>query len=180
MNLQQSVYGKGMSNGFPMAAIIGRKDIMETAQETFISSTYWTERIGSTAALATIKKMIEKRVPDCLEKIGKTITKGLKKSAADKGLRLKIIGLPALINFSFDYGKDSQAIRTLFTQEMLKKGILASTDIYVSYSFKQEHVEKYLESADEVFVLLKNAIKKNKVYDLLKGPVAHTGFQRLT
>ncbi|MFC1630133.1 aminotransferase class III-fold pyridoxal phosphate-dependent enzyme [Patescibacteria group bacterium] len=174
------VFGKGMSNGFPMAAIIGKKDIMEAAQETFISSTYWTEKIGPVAALATIKKMKEKRVPAYLEKIGKIITKGLKKSAMDKGLKLKIIGLPALINFSFDYGKDSQAIRTLFTQEMLKKGILASTDIYVSYSFKQGHVVKYLESADEVFALLKNAIKKNIVHDLLKGPVAHTGFQRLT
>ena len=51
-----AVFAKAISNGYPMAAIIGTIDVMQAAQETFISSTYWTDRIGPVAALATIRK----------------------------------------------------------------------------------------------------------------------------
>ena len=180
VNPDIAVFAKGISNGFPMAAIIGKKKVMEAAQTTFISSTYWTERIGPAAALATINKMIDKKVPTHLEKMGRLIIKGLKQSANRNGLDITIIGLPALLHISFNYDKDSQAVRTLFTQEMLKRGILASAGIYVAHSFKKEHVRRYLEKVDEVFALLKKVIEKNKIYDLLKGPVAHEGFKRLT
>lgn len=180
VNPDIAVFAKGISNGFPMAAIIGKQKIMQTAQTTFISSTYWTERVGFVAALATIKKMIRKKVPNHLYRIGKILIKGLKELADKNGLKLVISGLPPLFHFSFDYGKDSQAIRTLFTQEMLKKGILASGGVYVTYSLKEEHVKKYLKAAGEVFCLLKKAIEENKVYDLLEGPVAHKRFERLT
>lgn len=179
VNPDIAAFAKGMSNGFPMAAIIGKKKVMEAAQTTFISSTYWTERIGPTAAIATINKIIQKNVPNYLDRIGKLIIKGLKRSADSHGLKITITGRPALIHLSFDYGEISQAVRTLFTQEMLKRGILASAGIYVSYSFKKEHIKRYLESIDEVFAILKKAIKENKIYDLLEGPVAHTGFKRL-
>ncbi|MCM8820505.1 MAG: aminotransferase class III-fold pyridoxal phosphate-dependent enzyme, partial [Candidatus Omnitrophica bacterium] len=62
------VYAKAISNGYPMAAIVGRSEVMERAEESFISSTYWTERIGPAAAIATIKKMKEKDVPTHLIK----------------------------------------------------------------------------------------------------------------
>ena len=52
-----AVFAKGISNGYPMAAIIGKESIMQKAQETFISSTYWTDRIGPVSAIATIKKL---------------------------------------------------------------------------------------------------------------------------
>lgn len=174
------VFAKGMSNGFPMAAIIGKKKVMEAAQTTFISSTYWTERVGPAAALATINKMIDKKVPSYLYKIGKMIIKGLEKSAKNNGLKITINGLPPLIHFSFNYGKDSQGILTLFTQEMLKREILVSAGVYVSYAFKKEHVKRYLKNVDEVFALLKKAIGRNKIYNLLRGPIAHQGFKRLT
>lgn len=180
VNPDIAVFAKGMSNGYPMAAVIGKEEVMQSTQTTFISSTYWTERIGFVAALATIKKIIKENVPDYLEKMGNLIMQGLKESAGNNNLKLKVSGLPALIHLSFDYGQDSQAIRTLFTQEMLKKGILASGGVYVSYSFKEEHIKRYLNGVNEVFAFLKKAIDENKIYDLLEGPIAHQGFQRLT
>lgn len=179
VNPDIAVFAKGMSNGFPMAAIIGKKEVMQAAQTTFISSSYWTERIGPTAALATINKMINKKVPQHINKIGKLIIKGLKQLAINNKLKFTVNGLPPLIHFSFDYGKDSQAIRTLFTQEMLKRGILASGGIYVTYSLKEKHVKKYLKAAKETFKSLYIAISNNQIYSLLKGPVAHSGFKRL-
>ncbi len=180
VNPDIAVFAKGMSNGFPMAAIIGKKKVMQAAQSTFISSSYWTERIGPVAALANIKKMIANKVPNHLDKIGKLFIKGLKEKADKKGVKLSISGLPPLLHFSFNYGKNSQAVQTLFTQEMLKKGILASGRIYATYSLKEKHVKKYLKATEEVFGLLKEAIDKNKIRALLKGPIAHTGFERLT
>ena len=180
VNPDIAVFAKAMSNGFPMAAIIGKKEVMEAAQETFISSTYWTERVGPAAAIATIKKMMKNNVPRYLEKTGLYLMKNLKKLSEKHQFKMKIIGLPALIHFDFQYGGESQAVRTLFTQEMLKEGFLASSGIYVCYAFKKNQVDKYLKAVDKVFLILKKAIKENKVHDLLKGPVAHTGFQRLT
>lgn len=180
VNPDIAVFAKGISNGFPMAVIIGREKVMQVSQKTFISSTYWTERIGPAAALATIKKMMNKKVVNHLYKIGKLLVDGLKEKAENNGINLQIMGLPPLFHFSFDYGKNSQAVRTLFTQEMLKRRILASGGVYVTYALKEKHVRKYLRSADEVFEILREAIKENKVQKLLKGPVAHKGFQRLT
>jgi len=174
------VYGKGMSNGFPMAAIVGKGGVMDMAQNSFISSTYWTDRIGPVASITTINKMLENNVPSHLCKIGNLISEGWRKLAEEHNLRVDIMGIPPLTTFVFDYGEDSQALHTLFTQEMLKRGFLASKSVYVSYSHTEEHVRKYLENVDEVFDIIKEAIEKDNVYALLKGPVAHIGFKRLT
>ncbi|MFA4833309.1 MAG: aminotransferase class III-fold pyridoxal phosphate-dependent enzyme [Patescibacteria group bacterium] len=179
VNPDIAVFAKGMSNGFPMAAIIGRQEVMQAAQTSFISSSYWTERIGPAAALATINKMIKKKVPQHLNKMGKFIIKGLKQAASNNKLKVAVVGLPPLIHFSFDYGENSQAIRTLFTQEMLKRGILASGGVYLTYSFKEPEAKKYLRAVEETFKLLRKAIDNNQVRKLLRGPVAHAGFKRL-
>ena len=95
-------------------------------------------------------------------------------------LKIDIMGIPPLTTFKFNYGDLNQALHTLFTQEMLERGFLASKSVYVSYSHNKEHVKKYLENIDEVFKTMSKAIKNNNVYNLLKGPIAHEGFERLT
>ncbi len=180
VNPDIAVLGKAMSNGYPMAAIIGKKKIMQAAQKTFISSTYWTERIGPTAALATIRKMQKNKVPAHLDKIGRLIGKGWQDLAKKHKLNITLEPPTALVTFSFAYGDESQAIRTLFTQEMLRRGFLASCTVFVSYAHQERHVAKYLENVDYVFGIIKNAIDKKKVFKLLEGPVAHSDFKRLT
>lgn len=175
-----AVFAKGMSNGFPMAAVIGKKKIMQVAQKTFISSSYWTERIGPVAALTAIKKMIANKIPNHLERIGGIITRGVRERAKKHNIRLLISGFSPMPHFYFDYGDDSQAVRTLFTQEMLKRGFLASNAVYVTYSFKEKHAKRYLKAVNEVFYLISKAVADNEVRVLLKGPVAHAGFKRLT
>lgn len=174
-----AVYGKAMSNGYPMAAIVGKRDVMDDAQNTFISSTYWTERVGPAAAIATVNKLQDCDVPSHLSKIGKMITSGWESLSQEHDLRISIEGIPPLPLFVFEY-QNSQALHTLFTQEMLDRGYLASKGVYVSYSHNERYVEDYLENVDEVFGIIKSSVKKNNTYDLLKGPVAHSGFSRLT
>jgi glutamate-1-semialdehyde aminotransferase len=154
---------------------------MDAAQTSFISSTYWTERIGPTAALATIAKLERENVPAHLRRMGRKIGDGWTKLAGEKGLDIGVLfDFEPLIAFNLNYREKSQAISTLFTQEMLERGYLASKSVYVSYSHKDADVERYLGDVGEVFGIMKKAIDEKNVEKRLKGPVAHEGFRRLT
>jgi glutamate-1-semialdehyde 2,1-aminomutase len=174
-----AVFAKAISNGYPMAAVIGASGIMDAAWDTFISSTYWTESIGPVAALATINKFKEKNVSEHLVSVGKEIQQGWKRSADKHGISIEVSGIYPLGHFSFKY-KNAMILKTLFTQLMLEKGFLATTAFYASYAHKQEHVDKYIAAADKVFSFMSGAIEKGCPEKHLKGPVCQTGFGRLT
>ncbi len=174
-----AVFAKAMSNGYPMGAIIGKEEIMDAAQNSFISSTYWTERVGPAAAIATIKKMQDQNVPNHLDKIGKRIGDEIFKLANKYDLNMDILPPNPLVTFTLNY-ENALEIKTLFTQEMLKRGYLASQSVYVSYCHTEEIIDEYIINVDEVFKIIKKAIDNNVVIESLEGPVAHNGFQRLT
>ena len=174
-----AVFAKGMSNGYPMAAIIGKGDVMQAAQESFISSTYWTEKIGPVAALATIRKHKAQNVPRHLAEVGEMMRNGWRQGAEKAGLSITVTGVPALTYFSFNY-ENAQAIRTLFTQEMLERGYLATNAFYATYAHKPAHMKTFAHDVEEVFASLADAIEKQEVEGRLKGPVAHAGFYRLS
>jgi glutamate-1-semialdehyde aminotransferase len=172
------VFAKGMSNGYPMAAIIGRSEVMQAAQCTFISSTYWTEKIGPVAALATIKKLKKKNVSRHLVNIGKEIQGGWKKLSEKHNLRITVSGVYPLSHFSFDYD-NSLVLKTLFTQLMLERGFLATTAFYASYAHKKTHVMRYLDATDQAFEFISKTINKGSSEKYVRGPVCHAGFKRL-
>ena len=179
VNPDIAVFAKSMANGYPMAAVIGKEEVMEAAQSTFISSTNWSERTGPAAALATIRKFEREKVAEHLINIGEKIQNGWKEAADDAGLKIDVTGIPPLSHFSFEYENDL-AISTLFTQEMLKRGFLAWNQFKSSYAHTDIHVEKYLKEVREVFVEIVRAIENDQVEKLLEGPIAQRGFYRLT
>lgn len=179
INPDMAIFAKAMSNGYPMAAVIGKSEIMDAAQSSFISSTYWTERIGPTAALTTIKKMKDKDVPSHLVKIGDLIGQGWQRLAEQHSLKIDVLPPQPLVTMSFKY-ENPLEIKTLFTQEMLKKGYLAATSVYVSYKHTPSIIDDYLIAVDDTFRLISKALEKNDVKSYLEGPVCHGGFQRLT
>jgi len=174
-----AVFGKATSNGFPMAAIIGKKQVMEAAQDSFISSTYWTDRTGPSAAIATIKKFKEKQVHKHLISVGAKIQDIWKKSANECGIDIHVSGIAPLGHFSFEYEKPL-VLKTLFTQLMLDRGFLATTAFYASYAHKEKHIEDYANAVLESFKIIKEAILSKDSESYLKGPVCHAGFKRLT
>jgi len=178
VNPDMAVFGKAMSNGYPMGAVIGKREIMNAAQRSFISSTYWTERIGPVAALATIKKLQSHNVPEYLIRVGNEVRNIWKEIANNYGLKIEIHGIPPLSILSFNY-PNNQAIATLFTQEMLEKSFLASKAFYATFAHKDEHIDKYAEAVNDVFRLISEAISNNTIEKKLKGPIAHSGFRRL-
>jgi glutamate-1-semialdehyde 2,1-aminomutase len=174
-----AVYGKALGNGFAISAVVGKKEVMGSAQDTFISSTMWTERVGFVAGLATLNKLTKCNVSEHLVKIGTHIGDGWSELAKKHSLDVFITEYKPLVSFKLNYGKDNNAIETLFIQEMLKKGYLASTSVYVTYAHTIEIANKYLEGVDEVFKILSDAIKKDKVSDLLETEVRTDMFKRL-
>jgi glutamate-1-semialdehyde 2,1-aminomutase len=174
-----AVFAKAIANGYPMAAIIGIGDVMQAAQGSFISSTFWTERIGPVAALATIRKHRELDMPSHLIKIGKQVQQAWRDAAEKSGMSISVTGIPPLAHFSFDY-TEGLAMRTLFTQMMLEAGFLATGAFYAAYAHQESDVARYAGAASEAFALIAAAHEKNELEKLLKGPVAHAGFYRLS
>ena len=174
-----AVFGKAMSNGFAMAAVIGTPDVMDAAQEAFISSTYWTERIGPVAALATIRKLKERNVSEHLIQAGKNVQTGWSEAAKKQNLKISVGGMYPLSHFSFEYEKPL-VLKTLFTQLMLDQGFLATTAFYAAYAHQAEHIKQYLAAVDEAFGQIAQALQDDSCEKRLRGPVCHSGFQRLT
>ena len=173
-----AVFSKALGNGYPIAAIIGKGPIMEAAQKTFISSTYWTERIGPVAALATIKKHRLVDAGTHLMDIGSQVQMGWKHLSQKHKLTIAVGGIPPLSHFSFE-GDDAPALKALFVQEMLQLGFLASTSFYSMYAHQQEHVDQYLMAVDQVFATLIEAGKAGDIAKRLQGNPAVAGFKRL-
>jgi glutamate-1-semialdehyde 2,1-aminomutase len=95
------------------------------------------------------------------------------------GLHVHVKGVPPLSSFALDHGQPAQALSTLFTQEMLARGFLASKAFYATYAHTSEHVERYAVAVDDVFAILRKALDAGDVEGRLKGPLQHTGFARL-
>ena len=173
-----AVLAKAMSNGYAMAAVIGREDVMQAAQSTFISSTAWTERIGPAAALATIEKYRRLDVGEHIMRIGRRMIDGWNAAAKRTGLALEASGLPSLCHFTLAYD-DSQALNTLFTQTMLERGYLGWHQFKPSLAHTSEDVDAYLAECGDVFAVLRQAAEAGDAMDRLSGPCSRPGFYRL-
>ena len=173
-----AVFAKALSNGYPMAAIIGIASVMEAAQSSFISSTFWSERIGPVAAIATLQKYRRENVPCRLIDFGERVQALWREAASAHKLPLVVSGVPPLSVFRFDV-EDPLALRTLFTQEMLERGFLASSACYVTFAHSDLHFQQYANAVHNVFGLLREALCTDSVRQRLRGDVAHSDFRRL-
>lgn len=174
-----SVFAKAIGNGHPMAAVIGTAKAMAGAQRTFVSSTYWTERTGPVAALATIAKLLRTDTARHVNAFGKKVTGVWLEKGAKHQLKLSSTSeLGCLSTFTFNY-QNANAIKTLYTQLMLEHGFLTGTAIYPTLSHTDAILEKFAVAVDESFGRLAEAIATDRVENELRGPVAHSGFQRL-
>jgi glutamate-1-semialdehyde 2,1-aminomutase len=161
-----------------MAAVIGRAGVMQAAQESFISSTYWTEGVGPAAAVAALRKMQEVDVPAHVAAIGTQFRSGLEEIARRSGVPITLAGHPAITTFQFDHPQ-ATALGTLLTVRMLDRNILSGSGFYASLAHTPQHVDEFLTAADEIFAELADAIRQDDIAQRIGGPVRHTGFARL-
>ncbi len=173
-----AMFGKALGNGYAITGTIGRREVMEAAQTSFISSTFWTERIGPAAALKTLEVMERMRSWEVITATGMQIRAQWQALAEKHGLSIEHWGLPALTGFTFA-GPNALAYKTLITQEMLAKNYLAGNSVYVCTEHTPDVVAGFFDALDPVFALIKECEQGRDVFSLLKGPIAHAGFKRL-
>ena len=173
-----AVFSKAIGNGYPIAAIIGKADIMETAQDSFISSTNWTERTGPAAAIATIQKHRRLDVGRHLVEIGEMVQHIWQESGQKHNLDLDIGGIPPLSHFSFKHPQ-ALSMKAYFIQLMLEEGVLASTSFYAMFAHRKEHVEAYQKGVDGAFHEVAQAVKNGNIAGLLIGQPSAAGFGRI-
>ena len=173
-----AVFGKTMGNGYAISAVIGKSEVMEYAQSSFISSTFWSERIGPVAALKTIEIMERDSVAEQLTKTGKYINKCWAELAEHHDLDIHIYGIPSITHISFNSNQEL-AIKTIITQEMLKSGYLAGNSVYVCMDHSKYIVDEYMNTLDKPFGLISKIVKGEDPKQFLDGPICHGGFSRL-
>ena len=174
-----TMFGKTIGNGYALTAVVGKRSVMEAAQKTFISSTFWTERIGPTAALKTLEVMYRIKSWDLITENGKKMQRGWQKIADENQIQIQISGIPSLSTYVIEH-PEALKFKTLITQEMLKKGFLASTNFYASIAQQEEHFLAYFSALNDVYRVIRKCMDLDLNIDtLLEGPICHSGFKRL-
>ena len=176
-----AVFAKAISNGYPMAAVVGRREVMEPAGRMFISSTYWSDTIGLRAALTTIQELRRRDVPTQLDRFGTELQARLNQAAAATGLKVRCGGLsvhPSLAFETDDAGVKSK-LSTLFIQEMAKRGCHGYTSFYLNAAQGPAEIEQTVVAAREVFALLHEGWTKGTLDQLLECDLQQDAFRRL-
>ena len=202
-----ATFGKTIANGVPMAALIGKKEIMEEAKNSFISSTNWTERMGPACAIEYIKRHQKLNLGKILISKGKKIRKIWIEAAKSAGIsyfghsiygfdcfhksnsfelkeseiKLEISGIEPLSTFKIVTKKNTDwpVIITYFIQEMLKEGILASDRCYSNYCQTDSLLKIYEKACKKVFKKISFHLKRKDLVEQLESPVKQMGFTRL-
>tara|TARA_B110000967_G_C18902071_1_gene576773 strand:- start:7491 stop:9524 length:2034 start_codon:yes stop_codon:yes gene_type:complete len=178
VNPDMAVFAKALGNGYAISACIGTKEIMQSAESTFISSTFWTERIGPTAALKTLEVMERDKSWESITRVGTNISDQWAILAKKYNLNINHFGIPALSGFSFN-SSNSQAYKTFITQEMLKGGFLASNCVYACIDHSKIVVDDYFALLDPIFAKIEECENGHDINSLLESPISHSAFKRL-
>lgn len=172
-----TIFGKTLGNGFAINAIVGNEKVMTYANNSFISSTFWSERTGYVAGVKTLEILKRKKPWVQILKMGKLLKKKIRYLAKKNLLKIKVYGIDSIPTYIFKYENDL-AYRTLVTQEMLKEKILATNSVYLCTKHTNLMLNKYLSCLDKVFNLIKKCeIKKINIREVLKSPVRISGIR---
>lgn len=178
VNPDLAVFAKGISNGYPMAAVLGNKRSMELADDCFISSSYWTERIGPVAAHATIKAMRDRNIWPTLQKTCAAVSRTWNDSARKWNLPIQSDHNGAFAYLDFQ-GEEANEAKTLYTQIMLEKGFLSSSALYATTAH-EKYLDNFAEAVEDTFSEMSRAHRNGGWKTALRGPISETGFHRIT
>ena len=173
VNPDIAIFGKALGSGYAINAIIGKQKVMKKAENTFISSTFWGERIGFTAALSSISEFKRLKVFKQIENNGKFIKSIWSDISKKYDLPIKVMGTNAIPAFEF-YKNHSQR-KTFLTQEMLKNKILASNVIYVTIFHNKNNIKEYIKTLDKIFY----DISKKNIKKILKSKICYKPINRI-
>ena len=172
------MFGKALGNGYAITSVIGKKKYMQAAQKTFISSTFWTERIGPTAALKTLEVMQKLKSWEYVSALGDKVRSVWKDLAKENNLIINIGGIKPIPQFVID-SKDFLKYKTFITQEMLKEDFLSSNVVFISMAHNEKVIDQYKEKLKNIFKIIGECEQGRSIDNLLETEVCHSKFKRL-
>ncbi len=174
-----AMFGKALGNGYAVNAILGRESVMQAAQTSFISSTFWTEGLGTAAANKTLEVMQREESWSKISETGRRVKQLWRELAEEHSLNIEVFGLDALAMFRF-IDERHNLFKTFITQEMLKRGFLAGTSFYVSTAHSPIAVDDYMDALSSVFGDISRKMDNSSFELFLDSQPAHQTFKRLT
>jgi glutamate-1-semialdehyde 2,1-aminomutase len=176
-----AVFAKSISNGYPMAAVVGRRDIMEPAARMFISSTYWSDTLGLRAALTTLRELQRRDVPAYLQQLGSELKRRINSAAAAADVPVRCAGLDVHPQLHFDVpdAAQKQQLVSLYIQEMARRGCHGYASFYLNAAQGSAELQQTEAAAREVFLLMRRALDDNTLDAALECSTSQDVFRRL-
>ena len=172
-----ATFGKAVGNGYPIAIIAGRREVMRAVETSFVSSSYWSETASLAAAIAIQRIIREDDIISHIWKMGKRVREGIRKLSQDTGVPFKIEGLPPV--FPLGLQVDNPApYNTLITQEMAKRGVHMPGQVYIMAAHTPKEIDIVLDALKDVTPILRQAMERGSVEGLLEVPVARPVFRK--
>ncbi len=181
-----AVFAKSISNGYPMAAVVGKREVMEPAARMFISSTYWSDTIGLRAALTTLREVRRRNVPAQLWQFGARLKSGLNAVAIEVGANeakaaVRCVGVDVHphLEFLIDEPRLRSQIATLYIQEMAKRGCHGFAAFYLNAAQGEADLAQTLDAARETFTVIRDCLAAGNVEQKLECDIQQDAFRRL-
>ena len=175
-----AVYAKAMSNGYACGAVVGRDGVMDAANKSFISSSYWTDGIGPAAALACVEKLRRTNATAWVQALGERLQRGLREAAAaHPALGLQVGGQAPAPSLAFALGQDASAAKTLCIRGMLARGFMVSGQLYLMAAHTEAHLDSVLDALNEVLGELAVWQAAGRLQAEAGGVPGNAGFARL-
>jgi glutamate-1-semialdehyde 2,1-aminomutase len=167
-----ATFGKGLANGYPVAAIAGRRDVMKLMEEIFFSFTFGGETLSLAAARATLHKLKAEPVVDIIRERGQAVIDGLQSLIDEAGLG-DVFGVGGHPSWSFLIIRDARGassfeIKTFWMQEILARGILSVGTHNISYAHSVEDIARLLAVYREVLPAIGDALNQGRLREALR------------
>jgi len=176
-----SVFAKAISNGYPMGAVVGKREFMEPASRMFISSAYWDDSVGIIAALTTLRELQRRDAVAHFERIGSKFKKEVNRVADEVGLAAECVGVAAHpgIRFHVDDSGTAKKVSTLFIQENAKRGLILATGFFFNCAHDDEALAFTLEGIRGSFEVIADGLENGRLDELLECRLQEDLFRRL-
>ena len=174
-----TVLAKGISNGYPMGAVVGKREVMAPAAQMFISSAYWDDNVGIVAALTTLKELERRDAVSHFERIGTSLKARINRAAQETGLNAESYGAPGHpgMRFNFEDGETAKKVQTLFAQEMEKRGVIMGN--FLNCAHDEAALDRTEAAVRESFAIIKEGLDRGRLDDLMEAQVQEEFFRRL-
>lgn len=167
-----AVLGKGIANGMPLSAVVGKQEFMKIFDDVFFSTTYASDVLSLSGGLATVTEFVEKPVVKTIWSRGESMMEQFNQITKENSLDIHLKGYPVRMNLqAYDKnGNDSIELRSLVIQEMLQHGIFMHHAVeYISFSHTVEDINSTITALEKSVATIKKAVNEDNVSGYLKG-----------